>query len=180
MINIIIEKEIVEGCKQKQQHAQEALYKSCYPAFMKICLRYADYDDAANILHDAFIKILTKIDSYTGEGDIVGWMRRTVVNTCIDFTRTQKRKSDVLMENIPDVMQEEEEKKFVADEHAILKLIRELPEKHGLVFNLFVMDEFTHQQIAEKLKITVASSKWYLFEARKILQEKVSVLKLND
>lgn len=176
MLDIIIEKEIVEGCRQKQQHAQETLYKACYPAFMKICLRYASYDDAANILHDAFIKILTKIDSYNNSGDIVGWMRRIVLNTCIDFTKTIKSKSDVLLENITDVA-EEEEQKFVADEKSLLKLVRELPEKHSLVFNLFVFDEYAHQQIAETLNITVASSKWYLFEARKILQKKVSELK---
>lgn len=177
MLQITIENDIVEGCKQKQQHAQEALYKTCYPAFMKICLRYAAYDDAANILHDAFFKILTKIDSYTGSGDIAGWMRRIVVNTCIDFTRTKKSNSEVGIENIPDVAEDYEEQKYVVDENQLLNMIRQLPEKHALVFNLFVMEEYSHQEIADSLAITVASSKWYLFESRKMLQEKISKLK---
>lgn len=177
MLNISIDIEIVNGCKQKQAKAQEALYKACYPVFMKICLRYAAYDDAANILQDAFIKIFTKIDSYTGEGDIVGWMRRIVVNACIDFTRKNKKSSGVNIDNIPDVAEETEENKYVADKKQIIQMIRQLPEKHALVFNLYVMEEYSHQEIADSLSITVASSKWYLHEARKILQEKITNLK---
>jgi len=177
MLNITINIEIIEGCKQKQPKAQEYLYKTCYPVFMKICLRYADYDNAANILQDSFIKIFTKIDSYSGSGDMVGWMRKIVVNTCLDFVRSNKKTNNTAIENIPDVAEEEQENKYVVDEKHLLQMIRQLPEKHALVFNLYVMEEYSHQEIADSLNITVASSKWYLHEARKILQAKIAQLK---
>ena len=177
MLDIKIEKEIIEGCKQKQLNAQETLYKVCYPIFMKICLRYAAYDDAANILQDAFIKILTKIDTYSEIGDVVGWMKRIVINTCVDFIKTEKKRNNVQLENISDIAENNDEQEYVLDENHLLKIIRQLPKKHALVFNLFVMENYSHQEIANTLNITIASSKWYLHKARKILQKKVSQLK---
>jgi RNA polymerase sigma-70 factor (ECF subfamily) len=177
MLNIHIDQETINNCKRKQQQAQGAVYKLCYPDFMKICLRYTDsYEDAANVLHDAFIKIFTRIDTYTGTGDFVGWMRRIIVNTSIDYSRSKKLKNNISMDNIPDIAEEQEEQGFVVDEKHLLELIRELPQKHSLVFNLFVMENYSHDEIAKALDITVASSKWYLFCARKTLQEKVSKL----
>lgn len=177
MLNITIAPELINNCKLKQSQAQATVYRMCYADFMRICLRYTgSYEDAANVLHDAFIKIFTKIETYTGSGDFVGWMRRIIVNTGIDFSRSKKEMSNVPIESIPDMAEEQEETKFVVDEKHLLKLIRELPKKHALVFNLFIMEEYSHEEIAKMIDITVASSKWYLFSARKTLKEQVSKL----
>jgi RNA polymerase sigma-70 factor, ECF subfamily len=182
VINISIDRAIVDGCLKRQPQAQEALYRACYPVFMKICLRYTDsYDDAANVLQDAFIKIFMKIETYTGSGDIVGWMRRIVVNSAIDHTRKEKSNSLVSMPDVPDQidLEEKDESKYVIDEKQLLALIRELPKMQSLVFNLFVMEDYSHQEIADQLSTTVALSKWYLFDARKMLQKKLAVY-VND
>jgi RNA polymerase sigma-70 factor, ECF subfamily len=182
VINISIDRAIVDGCLKRQPQAQEALYRACYPVFMKICLRYTDsYDDAANVLQDAFIKIFMKIETYTGSGDIVGWMRRIVVNSAIDYTRKEKNNALVSMPDVPDRIdfEEKDESKYVIDEKQLLVLIRELPKMQSLVFNLFVMEDYSHQEIADQLSITLALSKWYLFDARKMLQKKLAVY-VND
>lgn len=177
MINLTIDKTLIDGCLNRQPQAQEALYRSCYPIFMKICLRYTDsYDDAANVLQDAFIKIFVKMETYKGSGDIVGWMRRIVVNSAIDHTRKEKQGTLVSMPDVPDQIETDEtnESRYVVDENQLLIMIRELPKMQSLVFNLFVMEDYTHQEIADQLAITVALSKWYLFDARKMLQKKLA------
>lgn len=172
---ITIPNHIIEACKLGQRSAQETLYKMCYADFMRVCLRYAEcYDDAANILHDAFIKILTKMDSYKNSGDFVGWMRRIVINTNIDYIRSRKDQTHVSVESIAELAEDDDATDFVVDEKSLLKIIRSLPVKQAAVFNLFVMENYSHERIAEALDMTVASSKWHLFEARRILKDKVS------
>lgn len=149
---------------------------------MRICLRYTtSYEDAANVLQEAFIKIFLKIEGYKGSGDFVGWMKRIVVNTAIDHVRKQKVHGHLAMPEVPDQMDhtEEEESKYVIDEKQLLAMIRDLPRMQSMVFNLFVMEECSHQEIADQLEITVALSKWYLFDARKMLQKKIAVY-VND
>ncbi len=178
MINITIDRAIIDGCLKRQPQAQEALYRACYPVFMKICLRYTDsYDDAANVLQDAFIKIFTKLETFKGTGDIVGWMKRIVVNSALDYLRKEKTSGFVSMPEVPDSIDQDDStpSKYVIDEQQLLLLIRELPKMQSLVFNLFVMEDYSHQEIADQLSITVALSKWYLFDSRKILQKKLAV-----
>ncbi len=182
MLSITVSKEIIEGCQSNNRSSQEDLYKLCYSEFMKICLRYTEtYDDAANVLHDAFIKILTKMNAVKNTSDAVGWMKRIVVNTCIDHLRLKKNLNQVSMEGIELPSEQNEENNFVVDENALLGLIRNLPKTQAAVFNLFVMENYSHTKISELLNISVANSKWHLFDARKILKEKVSlILKQNE
>ncbi|MFM9985418.1 MAG: RNA polymerase sigma factor [Flavobacteriales bacterium] len=177
MIQLQIDQETIEGCRKKQPQAQENLYRICYPVFMRICLRYTrSYDDAANMLQEGFIKILMRIDGYKGAGDFIGWMRRIIINTALDQVRKEKIVGHVVMAEVPDMedKESEEESKFIIDEKQMLVLIRELPRTQSVVFNLFVMENYSHQEIADELLITVSSSKWYLFDARKILQKKLA------
>lgn len=179
MKEIEIPDQFIEGCRQKKPEAQEAVYKAVYAYFMKIGLRYTgNYDDASNILQDSFIKIFTRMDGYTGKGQFVGWMKRIVVNTAIDFVRREKQTLHMPLNAQHEMLEEEEElsEHFIKDEKQLLSIIRELPTMHLMVFNLFVMDDCPHQEIAERLSISVASSKWYLFEARKILKKKLTQL----
>ena len=175
MQTIEVKQEIIDGCRQKNKLAQETLYKLCYKPFMIICLRYAlSYDDASDILQNSWIKIFTKIDGYTNNGNFVGWMRRIVVNTAIDFTREKKKDTNIDIENIKDIIDETEETKFVIDEKELLTMIRKLPAMHSKVFNLFAIEEYSHKEICELLGISVETSRWYLFNARKMLQEQLA------
>jgi RNA polymerase sigma-70 factor (ECF subfamily) len=172
-----ISSELVDGCRNKVPAAQEAVYKATYVYFMKICLRYTgDYDEAANLLQDAFIKIFTKLNDFSGKGSFVGWMKRIVVNTTIDYLRKERVNMVVSINEDTDLADDTEDvETFVIDEADLIRHIRELPKLHLLVFNLYVMDENSHAEISEKLGISVASSKWYLHEARKILQKRLAI-----
>lgn len=177
MLPVYIDKEVIDACLNGQAQSQELLYRTCYPVFMKICLRYTDsYDDAANVLQESFIKIFSRLNDFKGSGDFVGWMRRIVVNTSIDHVRKQKLQGHQSIDTVPEIAEEPDAEfsKYVIDEMQLLKLIRELPKMQSLVFNLFVLEDYSHQMIAEQLSIKVSQSKWYLFDARKILQKKLS------
>jgi RNA polymerase sigma factor (sigma-70 family) len=167
---------IVEQCLRNDARAQETLYKTYYVDFMKICLRYTgDCDEAANVLQESFIQIFTKLSTYQGKGSFEGWMKRIVINHAIDYVRKNKTKYKTQQIKESDLPEEpDDNERFVMDEQQLLALIKSLPDMQRIVFNLYVMEENTHQDIADKLGISVASSKWHLFEARRILKEQIS------
>lgn len=168
--------ELIDGCLRRLPDAQETLYKIVYPGFMKICLRYTgNYDDAANVLQDAFVKIFTRMESYGNRGFFYGWMKRIVVNSSIDHVRQKKQQLHIPLELMQELAEEEKAvEHWLVDEKQLIKAIRELPTMQLLVFNLFVMDNCSHNEIAKRLSISVSSSKWYLYDARKILQKKIA------
>lgn len=171
-----ISRQVIDGFRRRDKNAQETIYKLCYAEFMKVALRYTkSYDDAADLLHDSFIRIFTKADSYKGSGDFVGWMKRILINAAIDYCRLKQTRPQVEIGHAAEEMNQRnnEEKQYVADEHQLITLIRSLPEQQVLVFNLYVMESYSHQEIADALDISVANSKWLLFSARKTLKEKI-------
>jgi RNA polymerase sigma factor (sigma-70 family) len=175
MLKIELSKPVIDGFKRQDKEAQETVYKLCYATFMKVALRYTkSYDDAADLLHDVFIRIFSKVGSYTGSGDLVGWMKRILINAAIDYCRLKQTRPHVELDGAAEeVNRFNQEKEYVADEHQLIVLIRSLPEQQVLVFNLYVMESYSHQEIADALAISVANSKWLLFSARKTLKEKI-------
>ncbi len=155
---------------------QKGLYQHCYKEMMKLCYRYTnDVDTSASIYNDAMIKVFSKIGTYKEDGKLMAWVKRIVVNTCIDHVRkkttlevkelNENHNSDVIIEN--DV--------FIKMSNAEIKrLISQLPVNAALVFNLYVYEEYNHYEIAELLKIPSGSSRYYLSEARRLLKEVVT------
>lgn len=155
---------------------QKNLYQHCYKEMMKLCYRYTnDVDVSASIYNDAMIKVFNNIGTYKEAGKLMAWVKRIVVNTCIDYVRkkvpleikelNENNKSNVIVEN--DV--------FIKMSNAEVKrLISQLPENAALVFNLYVYEEYNHNQIAELLKIPSGTSRYYLSEARRLLKEVVA------
>lgn len=152
---------------------QKGLYQYCYREMMKVCYRYTnDVETSAGIYNDAMIKIFNSISSYKEEGKLLGWIKRIVVNTCIDHVRikalpemkelNENYSGDAIIEN--SVL----EKISAAEVRSILN---RLPAKAALVFNLYVYEEYDHNEIATLLKIPTGSSRYYLSEARSMLKE---------
>jgi RNA polymerase sigma-70 factor, ECF subfamily len=168
--------DIVNGCKNQDRLMQKGLYQHCYKEMMKICNRYtSDIEMSASIYNDAMIKVFSNIGSYKEDGKLMGWVKRIVVNTCIDHVRkkmplhikelNENDNSDTIIEN--DV--------FVKMSNAEVKrLISQLPENAALVFNLYVYEEYNHNEIAALLKIPAGTSRYYLSEARRLLKEVVA------
>ncbi len=139
-----------------------------------LCLQYANnYDDACDILQEGFIKVYRKLDQFSGKGSFEGWIRRIMINTALERYRSQLHLYP-LTDNIvtrDEMMYEEVFEKLSADD--LIKLVRELPPRYRMVFNMYAIEGYHHKEIAETLGIKVGTSKSNLSRARDILQKKV-------
>lgn len=137
---------------------------------MPVCMSYTKQEDAAiEVYNNAMLKVFRSIDSYSGSGELGAWIRRIVVNACIDYLRKEARFESKKQEfETTDLHYRQN---IIGDLSAeeILDLVRKLPETHQLVFNLYVLEGFTHKEIAEKLELSAGTSKWYLSKARQLL-----------
>jgi RNA polymerase sigma-70 factor (ECF subfamily) len=174
------EQEIIAGVRNQNRAFQEQLYKQYYSLFLKICARYAkDMEDAEQLLNDGFLKIFTNMDKFGGTGSFEGWMRRIMVNTCLDYLRSKylKDAKKLSMNSMPadtapisvsaDALENLTFKELVL-------VIQSLPAMTRTVFNLYVFDGFNHGQIAEQLEISEKTSQWHVHKARTLLQKKIT------
>jgi RNA polymerase sigma-70 factor, ECF subfamily len=166
---------IIEGCKAYDAKQQEALYMHCYAQMLAVCERYANSrDDAAAYYNEAMLKILSNINAYEYKGEFMGWIRRIMVNTCIDNCRKETKYTTLtLHENFEDniVVPASIEEKISSEE--VIQLIQTLPKNTALVFNLYAIEGYKFEEIAEKLNITIGTAKWHVSEARKTLKQKL-------
>lgn len=172
-------KELISGCIKNDRRSQEELFKLFYGKMLGVCMRYArDRDTAEEMLQEGFIKIFDKLEAFDYKGSFEGWMRRIIANTAIDNIRKTK-KSPMLTDNDDDfklggsdAMVEREELEFVELKAEIaLEAISELSPAYRAVFNLYVMEEYTHKEIAEILGISEGTSKSNLSKAKLNLQK---------
>jgi RNA polymerase sigma-70 factor (ECF subfamily) len=169
---------IIKGCIQNERKAQEKLFAMFYGKMLSVCLRYTiDHDSAQEILQDGFIKVFEKIESFDFKGSFEGWLRRIIANTAIDSIRKNKKKP-VLFENDTDFvaeivnpMEEAEIESFRTLKAEIaMEAINKLSPAYKTVFNLYVLEEYTHKEIAEILGISEGTSKSNLAKAKQNLQ----------
>ena len=189
MENIEKLKEIVEGCLQNNRRSQEALFQMFYGKMLAVCMRYiSDHDTAQEVLQEGFIKVFDKLEVFDFKGSFEGWVRRIIVNTAIDSIRKAKRApvlkdkdTDFKMDST-DQMEESETLQLTELKASIaLEAIGKLSPGYRAVFNLFVIEEYSHKEIAEMLGISEGTSKSNLSKAKmnlkKILTEEFSNLR---
>jgi RNA polymerase sigma-70 factor (ECF subfamily) len=169
--------DLITACRAGDRKAQEQIFRSYYSDFLKICLRYAaDAPAAEAALSDAFYKIFTKMDTYTGKGSFEGWMRQIVVNTCLSQIRSNKDKEVALPPSgeVPDgnvhAMNDALSRIGIQE---LLRLIQSLPVTSRTVFNLYVFEGYSHKEIAGQLGISEGTSHWHLSSARQWLRSKI-------
>jgi RNA polymerase sigma factor (sigma-70 family) len=170
------EEEWIAGCRKQEPKAQEKLYRQYYGYAMTIALQYAgNEEEAVEILNDSFLKVFSKITTYDSNYPFKGWLRRIVVNTAIDYYRKAKKIGfQVALEDVKgEETSTEMTDKLTAED--ILKLLHQLPEVQRMVFNLYEIEGYAHEEIAEQLGISEAVSRVYLSRAKqklKVLVEK--------
>jgi len=168
------EADLIEGCIKGNRKMQYELYERFAPKMFGVCLRYAtNAEEAEDILQEGFVKIFKKMASYRGDGSFEGWIRRIFVNTAIE----QFRKKTYL-QAITEQEENSLEGKYISvldnlAEKDIIKLIQQLSPGYRTVFNMYVIEGYTHKQIAEALGISEGTSKSQLSRARLILQDLV-------
>ncbi len=168
------DKDIIKGCLSNKQQAQEALYRKYSSYLFGVSIRYTkDYSAAEDVLHESFIKIFTNISTYKGTGSIKTWMRTIVINTALEKFRKQFQL--YFVDNIEDTGEHLVVNELYSEINAkeLLKLVSDLPPAYRIVFNLYAIDGYSHKEIANKLNISIGTSKSNLSRARKILQTKV-------
>lgn len=165
---------LIKQCQANRTSAQAELYNQFSAQLFSVCLRYADnYEDAQDIFQDGFIMIFHKINQFRFEGSFEGWLRRIMVNCCIEKHRN-KNYLYVINEELTLDESSNEEEEIESEEYSydeILEFIRSLPDRYNQVFNLYAIEGYSHQQIAEMLQISVGTSKSNLSRAREKLKE---------
>ena len=172
------EAEIIKGCKARQRLAQKKLYDTYAPILLGICRRYVkDITDAEDVLLEAMYKIMANIQTFHGKGSFEGWMKRITINEALMFLRRKHNFNlsiDASHIAIADDDQSVEEDLFEAD---ILAVMDQLPKGYKTVFNLYVIEGYKHREIAEKLGISINTSKSQLIQAKRKL---ATLLKKNQ
>lgn len=168
------ESDLLEGCINGDRKMQRELYNRFAAKMYGVCLRYAgSTSEAEDILQEGFIKVFRKLSSYRGEGSFEGWIRRIFVNTAIEYYRKKtylqpitEHEESTIEGNYLSVLDNLAEKD-------IIQLVQQLSPGYRTVFNMYVVEGYTHRQISELLHISEGTSKSQLSRAKQILQEMV-------
>ncbi|OGS71848.1 MAG: RNA polymerase subunit sigma-70 [Flavobacteria bacterium RIFCSPLOWO2_12_FULL_31_7] len=164
---------LLHECKKNNTQAQEQLYKLLAPKLFAVSLKYSrNYEEAQDNLQESFLIIFEKLKQFKNEGSFEGWAKRLVVNYVLQQYRKQGTFLELVTDNIPNVEEVEIDDESVTMDF-LLQIIQELPDRYRLVFNLYVVDGFSHKQISEMLEITDGTSKSNLARAKMILKEKI-------
>ncbi|MCO5268163.1 MAG: RNA polymerase sigma factor [Brumimicrobium sp.] len=178
-------KEIIKQCAEQNRTAQERLFKMFYGKMMAVCMRYTkDRDQAQEVVQESFIKIFDKLKDFDFSGSFEGWMRRIMVNASIDALRRRNRQPLLTDEDyVFDSHTTEQEHDFGDDlmkmkAETAMQAIQELSPAYRTVFSLYVIENYSHKEIAEILGISEGTSKSNLAKAKMNLQ-KVLIEKFN-
>jgi len=167
------EENLIKKCASGNSLAQKTFYEKFAGKMMGVCLRYTkDYEEAQDVMQDAFIKIFGKLSEYEKKGSLEGWVRRIVVNTALDsYRKNKKHQQNVAVETVDYML---ENKTYIIEElnaNDLLVIIKTLPAGYQMVFNLFAIEGYSHKEIAERLNITESTSKSQFSRAKKQLRE---------
>jgi RNA polymerase sigma-70 factor (ECF subfamily) len=177
---------LIDGCLKGDRRSQQAVYKMFYGKMKSVCMRYTrDNDQAMDVLQEGFVKVFNNLDRYTGVGSFEGWIRRIMVNLSIDRFRKLKHDFVLLGENDNlenwDIHSNEQEEEKDGDDaiyditpEQIIDAMQQLSPAYRTVFNLYVFENYSHQDIAEALEISVGTSKSNYAKARKNIRKLLS------
>ncbi|NDW10851.1 RNA polymerase sigma factor [Dysgonomonas sp. 520] len=173
------EKLLIARCKRGESQAYRELYELYAPAMMSVCMRYVNNKETAqDLLQEGFIKIFTKIDTYSETGAFSGWIRRIFVTTALQYLRSNDAlKQSVDIEECEGYINDMDFSaldQISADE--LMASIAELPEGYRTVFNLFALEGYSHSEIAEMLGVKESTSRSQFVRAKKILQKRLESL----
>lgn len=172
--------QLIKKCINQDAQAQSQLYKQYASKLFSLCLKYSkNYVEAEDNLHDTFITVFSKIEQYNNKGSFEGWLKRIAINTALQRYREDVGVYDIVNEgNIEDVSVDIDDEDLNID--FLLGIIQELPDRYRLIFNLYVLDGYSHVEISELLNISTGTSKSNLARARLILKDKIEDYRANS
>ena len=171
------ESDLIQACIRRERWAQKMLYEEYYGKMMGVCLRYSNNsDDALDILHEGFIKVFKHIAKYQPGTSLSAWIRRIMVNTAIDYYRKQVRRRTEDIEQAFQLQSDQADAISQCTEKEILAAVQELSPAYRTVFNLYVIEGYSHKEIADLLRITESTSRSNLVKARTKLKAILTTL----
>jgi RNA polymerase sigma factor (sigma-70 family) len=165
--------ELINGCMAKNSHCQELLYKRYFSFAMSVCIRYiTDTQNAMEVVNDSFYKLFNTLKSYNTSKPFKPWFARILVNTAIDNLRKSKgNKNLVILSDIPEKELHNADIEINLSADDIVKLLNQLPETYRMVFNLYEIEGYSHDEISQMLGIGVSTSRANLSRAKEKLRE---------
>lgn len=166
--------QLIHECTTDNTKAKEQLYRLLAPKLFAVCLKYSrSYEEAQDNLQEGFLLLFDKIHQFKHKGSFEGWAKRVVINYILQQYRSQSI-FEIVSENFPEEVEVESEEENITLDF-LTRIIQELPDRYRLVFNLYVMDDYSHKEIAEMLNINIGTSKSNLARAKAILKEKIEL-----
>lgn len=179
--HIVSESDLIKGCIAKDRKMQELLYRRYSPKMYAVCLRYSNNsDDAQDLLQDGFVKVFKSLENYRGDGSFEGWMRRIFVNTSIAYFRRALTVTPITETQETTIENDEWDALDNFAEKDIIKLIQQLSPGYRQVFNMYVIEGYSHKEISEIMGIGEGTSKSQLARAKKALREWAEIKKLKN
>jgi len=161
------EETFIQACLANEEWALKTIYKEYYPIMLPVCLRYANnYDDALDILHEGFIKVFRHISKYKAGTSLGSWVRRIMINTSIDYYRKVKRRRTENLETAYGQSIKGADAVSDLTTQEIMKALQQLTPAYRSVFNLYVIEGFSHKEVGKMLGITESTSRSNLVKAR--------------
>ena len=171
MLQKLSEKELTERCREGDTAARKQLYEQYADLLMAVCLRYCgDRDTAQDILHDGFLKAFRSFAQfqYKGDGSLRAWLTRIMVNGALEVLRKRNMFNEQPIDEMPGDIEDEEDIELIPPS-VLMQFVRELPEGYRTVFNLYVLEEKSHREIASMLGISEGTSASQLHRAKSML-----------
>lgn len=166
------EKDIIQACVLRKRWAQKLIYEQYYSAMLGVCLRYSNNsEDAMDILHDGFIKVFKNLYKFEVGTSLTAWIRRIMINTSIDFYRKKIRRRTEDIDTVYDIGNKDVDAISRCSEKEILAAVQSLSPAYRTVFNLYVLEGYSHKEIGEYLNINESTSRSNLVKARQKLKD---------
>lgn len=170
--HIISDSDLIKECIDGSRKMQELLYTRFAPKMYAVCLRYSgNSDDAQDLLQEGFIKVFKNLEKYRGDGSFEGWIRRIFVNTSIEYFRRKVKLTTVSETQEITIEDKEWNALDTMAEKDIIKIVQELSPGYRQVFNMYVIEGYSHKEISEILGISEGTSKSQLARAKVILKK---------
>jgi RNA polymerase sigma-70 factor (ECF subfamily) len=167
--------DVIRGCADGKREHQKTIYKQFYPTVFKVCMGYSKtQQEGEDYIQETFMKLFTKIDTFRGDSyaELGGWLKMIAKNHCIDEGRKKKMNMDDDEDVFTFIPEEEEEPmELPYSSELVFKAIQSLSPKYNMIFNLYVMDGYTHREIGEILDIHEGTSKANLWKAKRNLRK---------
>lgn len=161
------ERGLIQACVRQERWAQKVLYETYYSRMLGVCLRYANEEgEALDIMHEGFIKVFRHIGKYQPGTSLSAWIRRIMVNTSIDYYRKNTRRRTEDIEEAFHLSTDDADAISQCGEKEILAAIQELTPAYRAVFNLYVIEGYSHKEIAAIMDTTESTSRSNLVKAR--------------